>query len=132
MIYLIGEMDMGNINPSKTELTVTKNIESVRNSILTCLKTRNGKIIVSNDNYIECELGSLLKARVLGEFFIKKETLPRKAEINLEKLDNGEIKVNIFIKDTHKYGIKMGYIKKYEKVLNDDLEMIISAINKKV
>lgn len=120
---------MGDLNPLKTEIIVYRTMENVRNSILKCLKTRNGKIVVSDDNYIECEFGSLLKARMLGEFFIKKETLPRKAEINLEKLNNRETKVNIFIKDTHKYGIKVGYIKKYEKVLNKDLDTIIAVLN---
>jgi hypothetical protein len=122
---------MGNVNPLKTELIVNKNIESVKNSIVNCLKTRNGKIIVSDDDYIECEFGSLLKARMFGEFFIKKETLPRKAEINLEKLNDKKTKINIFIKDTHKYGIKAGYINKYEKVLNKDLDTITNAINEK-
>lgn len=120
---------MGDLNPLKIEVMAYGNMENVRNSILKCLKTRNGKIVVSDDNYIECEFGSLLKARMLGEFFIKKETLPRKAEINLEKLNNSETKVNIFIKDTHKYGIKVGYIKKYEKVLNEDLDTIITTLN---
>lgn len=120
---------MGDLNPLKIEVMAYGNMENVRNSILKCLKTRNGKIVVSDDNYIECEFGSLLKARMLGEFFIKKETLPRKAEINLEKLNNSETKVNIFIKDTHKYGIKVGYIKKYEKVLNEDLDTIIAVLN---
>jgi hypothetical protein len=122
-------MNMGSVDPVEKEFIVNKNIESVRNSILNRLGTMKGKIVISDDNYIECDFGSLLKARLLGEFFVSKETLPRKAEINLEDMNNSETKLRIFIKDTHQYGIKTGYIKKYEKALKNDLDLIIDSIN---
>lgn len=54
--------------------------------------------------------------------------MSRKAEINLEDVDNIDTKVRIFIKDTHQYGIKVGYIKKFEKALSNDLDSIMDVI----
>lgn len=52
----------------KSSKLIVKNIENVRKNILKCLKTRKGKFSVLNDNYIECELGSLFKVRMLESF----------------------------------------------------------------
>lgn len=41
---------------------------------------------------------------------------------------NIDTKVRIFIKDTHQYGIKVGYIKKFEKALSNDLDSIMDVI----
>ena len=120
-------MDMG-ITPVEKEITVKKSIEDIRKSIIEQIENMNGRIVKNEENYIESDFGSLLKSRLLGEFFVSTATLPKRAEIKFESLGNNETKVKILVRDTHKYGIKAGYVKKYEKALRETAESIIKII----
>lgn len=119
---------MGGVTPVEKELTVRKGIKEVKLAIIQQLEIMNGKIAKSNEDYIECDFGSLLKSRVLGEFWVSKTTLPKKVKINLEGVNDNSTKVKILVIDTHKYGIKWGYVKKYEKALQEVADPIIRAI----
>lgn len=119
---------MGSVTPAEKELIVRKSIEEVRLSIIKQLETMKGKVVKSDELYIECDFGSLLKSRLLGEFWVSKATLPKKAEIRLQVIGNNETKVKILVRDTHKYGVKWGYVKKYENALQEVANSILEAI----
>ncbi|WP_321421369.1 hypothetical protein [uncultured Methanobacterium sp.] len=116
------------VNPVNRELVVNKDIGNVRIDLVKGLKSMKGKITTSDENFIECDFGSLFKSRMLGEFFVNKNTLPRRALINLEKAGENRTMVKIFIKDTHKYGVKIGYNGKYEEALRDDFVGIMNIL----
>lgn len=119
---------MGSITPVEKELIVGKGIEEVKLAIIKQLETMKGKIVKSDEAYIECDFGSLLKSRLLGELWVSKATLPKKAEIHIEGIGSNETKVRTVVRDTHKYGIKRGYVKKYEKALQEVVDSIVDAI----
>ena len=119
---------MGSVTPVEKELIVGKGIEEVKLAIIKQLETMKGKIVKSDEAYIECDFGSLLKSRLLGELFVSKATLPKKAEIHIEGIGSNETKVKTVVRDTHKYGIKRGYVKKYEKALQEVVDSIVGAI----
>ena len=116
------------IRPVEKEITIKKNIEDIRQDIIKQIENMNGKIVKNEKNYIESDFGSLLKSRLLGEFFVSTATLPKKAEINLESTGDNETKVKILVRDTHKYGIKAGYVKKYEKALQEVADSISGVL----
>jgi hypothetical protein len=119
---------MSSVKPVEKELTVKKNIEEVNADIMNLLAIMKGKFVKYEENYIECDFGSLLKSRLIGEFWVSKATLPKKAEIHLEGIDGKVTKVKIHIKDTHKYGVKWGYVKKYEEALQEVADSIVRGI----
>ncbi len=119
---------MSKINPVEKEIYVNKCINETNNLIRTQLRNMKGKIVNYNENYIECKLGSLAKSRIIGEFFVSKETLPKKAEIYLNPVNKDSTNVKILISDTHRFGIKIGYVKKYENALNDAANSIVSVV----
>lgn len=119
---------MSDVKPVEKELTVRKGLKEVKLAIIKHLETMKGKVVKSDATYIECDFGSLLKSRLLGEFWVSKATLPKKAEFHLEDIGNNETKVKIFVRDTHKYGVKWGYVKKYEKALQEAANSIVGAI----
>lgn len=125
--FVKGEIIMA-INPVKRELVVSKDIQTTRSELVKQLRSMKGKIVTSEEDFIECDFGSLFRARFFGELFVNKKTLPRKALINLKEVSNNKTRVKIFIKDTHKYGIKIGYNNKYEAALREDLGSIVSVL----
>ena len=92
------------------------------------LQTLRGRIAHSDDRSIECDFGSLLKSRLLGEFWVSKSTLPKRATIELKEAENGATTITLVVRDTHKYGVKWGYVKKYEKALEELADSIMSGI----
>lgn len=119
---------MSSVTTAKKELTAKKSIKEVKLAIIQQLEIMKGKVVKSDKSYIECDFGSLLTSRLLGEFWVSKATLPKKAEIHLDGIGSNETKVKILVKDTHKYGVKWGYVKKYEEALQEVVDSIIGAI----
>ena len=119
---------MSDVTPVVKELITRKTIEDARMAIIRQLEAAGGKIIKSDEAYIECDFGSLLLSRIIGEFWVPRNMLPKKAEIHLEPTENNGTKVKILIRDTHKYGIILGYVKKYENALQDVADSVLSAI----
>ena len=119
---------MSGITPVEKELIVRKGMEEVKSAIKKSLENTKGKNVKSDEDYIECDFGSLLMSRLIGEFWVSKATLPKKAEIHFEGIGSNETKVKILVRDTHKYGIKMGYVKKYEKALQELADSIVGTI----
>jgi hypothetical protein len=60
-----------------------------------------------------------LKSKLLGELFVLVETLPKKEVINFLETENNSKQISIEVKDTHKYGFKSNFVKKYEQALRD-------------
>ena len=119
---------MSGVSPIHREMTVQKTVSEVRDIIMSKLQLLNGKVVESTDKSIECDFGSLLKSRLLGEFWISKSTLPKKVIINLEHVENAGTRITLDVRDTHKYGVKWGYVKKYEKALEELSDSILSAL----
>lgn len=118
---------MSGVNPVHRETTVKKNLSEVKDIITSRLQLLKGKVVRSDDTSIECDFGSLLKSRLLGEFWVSKSTLPKKAVINLQDAENGDTRITLDVRDTHKYGVKWGYVKKYQKALEELADSILSG-----
>jgi hypothetical protein len=119
---------MSEVKPVHKELTVGKDIPDVRAALLKRVQMLDGRVIRSESNSIVCDFGSLLQARLVGEFWVSKSTLPKQAVIQMEAASGGGTLLVLDIKDTHKYGFKFGYVKKYEEALQELSEFLLSAI----
>ncbi len=119
---------MSAVRPVHKELTVGGKLPEVSHAILKRVRELNGKVLRSDDNTFECDFGSLLQSRLIGEFWVSKATLPKKAVIILQASSNGGTQIKLDITDTHKYGFKLGYITKYEEALQELAESLLSAI----
>jgi hypothetical protein len=118
---------MSEVKPVHKELTVGKDIPDVRAALLKRVQMLDGRVVRSEGNSIVCDFGSLLRSRLVGEFWVSKATLPKQAVIQMEVASGGTMLV-LDIKDTHKYGFKLGYVKKYEEALQELSEYLLSAI----
>lgn len=119
---------MSGVNPVHREITVRKSVPEVRGDIASKLALLKGKLVLSNDTGTECDFGSLLRSRLLGEFWVSKSTLPKKAIIKIEDAKNGLTRITIDVRDTHKWGAKWGYVKKYEQALEELSDAILSGL----
>ena len=119
---------MSEVKPVHKELTVGKDIPDVRVALLKRVQMLNGRVVRSEGNSIACDFGSLLLSRLVGEFWVSKATLPKQAVIQMEAASSGGTRLVLDIKDSHKYGFKLGYVKKYEEALQELSELLLSAI----
>lgn len=109
-------------------MTVDKSILEAKEIVLSKLQLLKGNIIKSENDHIECGFGSLLKSRFLGEFFVSKTTLPKKADINFTDIGNGNTLVTLEVIETDTYVVKIGIVKKYEEALEELSESIMSCL----
>jgi len=119
---------MSDILPIEKEWTVHKNIDEVVRILVKSLKSFKGRIVESSSNRIVCDFGSLLLSRLLGEFWVSRATLPKRAEIQLEPTGDSETVLKLVVRETHKYGIKAGYVKKYQQALQEISDAICDSI----
>jgi hypothetical protein len=110
---------MGNVIPVEKVWTVDKNISEASVNLLAAVRYLKGDVVKSTESYIECRFGSLLKSRLIGEFWVSRATLPKKAEIYLQPTADGQTTIKLIIKDTHKYGLKAGFVGKYQQALQE-------------
>jgi hypothetical protein len=110
---------MSKINPVHKQFTLEKPIVEAKQNIITKLLQLKGKVVLNDETQIECEFGSHLKSKLLGELFVSGETLPKKAVINFSERKNSSTHISVHITDTHKYGFKAGLVKKYEQALQE-------------
>ena len=116
------------INPAHDEITLNKTITEAKQTIVTKLLQLKGKVVRNDETQIECEFGSHLKSKLLGELFVSGETLPKKAVIILSEVKEHKTKVSMTVTDTHKFGFKAGFVKKYEQALKKLVESIAAGI----
>ena len=109
---------MSKITPAKKEITINKTAGETKEIIIGKLLQLKGKVIRNDETQIECGFGSHLKSKLLGELFVSGETLPKKAVISINE-ENNLTKISIEVTDTHKFGFKAGFLKKYEHALQD-------------
>jgi hypothetical protein len=76
--YTLWEKKMSGIKKIHKEITIDRPTFEVKEIVLSRLQLLKGDIMKLDSNYIECGFGSLLKSRLLGEFFVSKTTLPKK------------------------------------------------------
>lgn len=119
---------MSKVKQIHNEIIVEQSASEVRNIITAKLQSLKGKIVQSDDRRIECDFGSLMKSRLIGEFWVSKSTLPKKAIIELGNTEGGGTKVTLDVQHTHKFGFKMGFVKKYEEALKELSDSILSSI----
>lgn len=115
---------MSKIKPFHEEIFVNYSIAEAKEAVLSNLLQLNGKVVKNDKNLIECHFGSTLKSKLIGELWVKKETLPKKAIINFEDAGNQKSRITLDITDSHKFGFKTGFVKKYEESLEELAEMI--------
>lgn len=120
------EFLMSEINPVNKEIIVSKPIAEAKEKMLSKLLHLKGKVVINDDKYIECDFGSHLKSKLVGELWVKKETLPKKATIKFEEAGNNECRITIDVADTHKFGLKVGFVKKYGESLEELAKSIIN------
>jgi len=118
---------MSAIQPVHQELTVGKDVPTVRAALLDRIKMLDGQLIRSESNILICDFGSLLQSRLVGEFWVSKATLPKQAVIQMQSANSGT-RLVLDIKDIHKFGFKWGFEKKYAEALLELSEYILSAI----
>jgi len=118
---------MSSVTPIHKELTVGRDLPAVQAALLQRVKMLDGHLVRSEENSIVCEFGSLLQSRLVGEFWVSKATLPKQAIIQLQPASGGTLLV-LDIKDTHKFGFKWGFEKKYQEALQELSEYILSAV----
>lgn len=119
---------MSKITPANKEITISKPIAEAKDIIITKLLQLKGKVIRNDDTQIECEFGSHLKSKLLGELFVSGATLPKKVVINFEGNNNDKTKISVQVTDTHKFGFKADFVNKYEQALVDLTNFITSGL----
>ena len=119
---------MSEVKQIHNEIIVEQSASEVRSIITEKLQSLKGKIVQSDDRRIECDFGSLSKSRLIGEFWVSKSTLPKKAIIELDNVEGGDTKVTLNVQHTHKFGLKMGFVKKYEEALMELSDSILSGV----
>ena len=114
---------------SEQEIIVIKNIFDAKNLVTESLLKLKGKIIVNAQNRIECDFGSHLKSKLLGELFVSGSTLPKKAVAVFVETGDDNTRVSIIVSETHKFGFKAGFAKKYQLSLNELADSIHGNIS---
>ena len=110
---------MSLITPAQKEIILNKPIKEAKEILITKLLQLKGKVGRNDETQIESDFGSHFKSKLLGELFVSGETLPKKAVINFSEKDNSTTQVSIKVSDTHKFGLKAGFVKKYEQALQE-------------
>ena len=110
---------MSAVTPVHKQLTIGKDIPVIRPALLERVQMLDGRIVRSEGNTIVCDFGSLLQSRLVGEFWVSKATLPKQAVIQMQAASGGGTMLVLDIKDTHKFGFKWGFEKKYEEALQE-------------
>jgi hypothetical protein len=118
---------LSGVKPLHQQKVLDKPSAEIRHTLTSRLQDLGGKVTRSDERRIECDFGSLLKSRLLGEFFVSKSTLPKEAIITLEDTASGKVRITLDIVDTHKYSVKWGYVKKYEQALEELASSIMAA-----
>ena len=122
---------MSTVPPVHKELTIATAESDLRTALLKRVQMLGGRIVPSEgigDNTIICDFGSLLQSRLIGEFWVSKATLPKQAVIQLQPASGGGTRLVLDVKETHKFGVKWGYEKKYEEALQELSEHLLSAM----
>jgi hypothetical protein len=119
---------MSQVAPIQKEWRIHRNIDEVNSALVKALKAMNGRVKVSGPTLIQCDFGSLVQSRLFGEFWVSRETLPKRAEIHLEPLGESETGLKLMVKDTHKYGFKAGYVNKYRQALQELADSIYRSV----
>ena len=118
---------MSAVKPVHKELTVPRDIPVIRAALLKRVQMLHGRVVLSQDNSIVCDFGSLLQSRLVGEFWVSKATLPKQAVIQMQASNAGTSLI-LDVKDTHKFGFKWGFEQKYEEALQELSQAILSGI----
>ncbi len=118
---------MPSITPVYRNLTTSQSAPVVLSSIDAALQALDGRLARSETNHLEYKLGSLLRSRFLGEFWVSHSTLPKKAIIQWEPTESGT-QIQVWVVDTHRFGFKWGFRDKYEIALSEVADAIVAAI----
>ena len=119
---------MSGIEPVERRWRVNMSLDEARSALVKALEFFKGRVVKSYGAYIECNFGSLLKSRLFGEFWVSRATLPKKAEINLERINEFHTEVRLLIRETHKYAFKWGFVDKYKRALQELADAIQTSV----
>lgn len=119
---------MSSVKPVHLEMTVAKSVSEVRSALTSKVSLLKGRIVGSNDTGLECKFGSLLVSRLLGELWVPKATLPKRATIKIEEVQENQTRVTLDVRDAHKWGVKWGYMTKYERALEELADSLLFGL----
>jgi hypothetical protein len=122
---------MSNIEPVERKWRVNMSLDEARAALVKALELLKGRAVTSvtsSGAYIKYDFGSLLKSRLLGEFWVSRETLPKKVEIYLARINESQTEVNLLIRETHKYAFKWGFVDKYKRALQELADAIQTSV----
>ena len=125
---LKGGMQVSGIEPVEKRWIVNMSLDEARSALAKALELLKGRATTSSGAYMKYDFGSLLKSRLLGEFWVSRETLPKKAEIHLERISEFQTEVNLRIRETHKYAFKWGFVDKYKRALQEIADAIQDSV----
>ncbi len=115
------------MKPIKCQIEVSSSDTQIKRAIIATVKTLGGVAEQSGECF-EIRLGSLLKSRLLGEFWVSRSTLPKIVRISIGGSEAGHTCVTLDVASAHKFGIKLGYKKKYALALQEVSDVFINAI----
>jgi hypothetical protein len=120
---------MSNIEPVERKWRVNISLDEARTALVKTLEFLKGRRdMKSSGAYIEYNFGSLLRSRLLGEFWVSRETLPKKVEIYLARINESQTEVNLLIRETHKYAFKWGFVDKYKRAIQELADAIQTSV----
>lgn len=89
----------------------------------------NGTIVSEDDQFITVHFGSLSKSRLFGEFWVSGRTLSSCAQLEVcEEDSTGVFLIRILVVDRHRWGLKWGYVNKYQQSLQDTANALVEGI----
>ncbi len=119
---------MSKIEPVEKRWIVNMSLDEARSALAKALELLKGRAVKSGGDYIEYNFGSLLKSRLVGELWVSRATLPKKAEIHLERINEFQTEVSLLIRETHKYAFLWGLGDKYKRALQEIADAIQDSV----
>lgn len=116
------------VSPAYRTVTSPESTVALHEIIARAVQACGGKVTRSDANLLESKFGTLLWSRIIGEFWVPNSWLPKRATVRIELREGGGTRVDIEVVDAHKWGIKWGYVGKYEQALQELAARIAAAI----
>lgn len=118
---------MADVTAVTRNLQTLEKRENIEKKLIEEAGSIKGRVVNQEEDFIELDFGSLLRSRLLGEFWVSRDTLPKRARIQLTISKHG-MDINIAVVHTHRYGVMAGYKKKYQQALEETADRIVWLI----
>jgi hypothetical protein len=105
------------VQPAVRELRVARHIEQVHEAALRTVAAAGGTVKRSVPGEIEASFGSWFKTRLLGAFFLSRDTWPKRLRIVLTAADGQTTHVTVRAEDAFGFGLRTGIAGRYRESL---------------